>query len=64
MAKKSGLMDYINILIRGVIFWFVAYFLTIGLDPDGKISGITSIIFGLFIIYLEILWYRYKNFKR
>jgi len=59
VKERTRWLDYVKILVYGIIFAIVAYVLTAGADPTGNVSGTVSIITGLLIIYLE-----YKFMKR
>jgi hypothetical protein len=54
MVKKIGLIEYLKILIYGVVFMIVAYVLS---------GDITSITIGLLVMYLEYKFHERTNEK-
>jgi len=64
VKEKIRWMEYIKILICGVVFGIIAYMLTGGVDPVGNVSGTVSIIVGLLIIYLEYKFMKLEKVKK
>jgi hypothetical protein len=58
-TKKPSWMNYLKILVYGIVFAIITFVLTAGADPTGNISGTVSIFGFLLVMYLE-----YKFMKR